>query len=93
MLAIIGLLLAIIVNVDLVRIAHPLYMDEPVRQAVVAQATADTRCAAISSPAEKRQCVENLLASLDKSGMPCGIQSVARSPTCPIAGNGQTMTA
>ena len=69
-LGIVGLVLAIVVNVDAVRIAHTLYVDEPVRQAVVAQATADTACADEPDPAEKRQCVENLAASLDESGLP-----------------------
>ena len=47
MLGTVGFLLAIIVNVDAVRIAHTFYVDEPVRQAVVAQATADRNCAAM----------------------------------------------
>jgi hypothetical protein len=68
-LGIAGLLLAISVNVDAVRIAHTLYVDEPVRQAVVAQATADPECIA-EDPAEQRQCVEDLAASLEQSGLP-----------------------
>jgi hypothetical protein len=47
MLGTVGFLLAIIVNVDAVRIAHTFYVDEPVRQAVVTQATADRNCAAM----------------------------------------------
>lgn len=69
-LGVIGLLLAIIVNVDAVRIAHTLYVHEPVRQAIVAQATQDQECAAMTDPDEQRSCVENLVASLDDSGLP-----------------------
>jgi hypothetical protein len=69
-LGVIGLLLAIIVNVDAVRIAHTLYVDEPVRQAIVAAATQDQECTAITDPEEQRRCVEDLVASVDESGLP-----------------------
>ena len=69
-LGVLGLLLAIVVNVDAIRITHTLYVDEPVRQAVVAQATAGTECAEETDPDAKRECVENLAASLSESGLP-----------------------
>jgi hypothetical protein len=69
-LGVVGLLLAVVVNVDAVRIAHTLYVNEPVRQAVVAQATSDANCAAMPGPTEKRHCVEDLVASLAEGGLP-----------------------
>ena len=69
-LGVLGLLLAIIVNVDTVRIGHTLYVDEPVRQAVVAQAAGNSECRTQTDPAERRRCVEDLAASLEESGLP-----------------------
>jgi hypothetical protein len=69
-LGVLGLALAIFVNVDTVRIGHTLYVDEPVRQAVVAQAAANPECSAETDPAERRRCVEDLAASLEESGLP-----------------------
>jgi hypothetical protein len=69
-LGVLGLLLAIIVNVDAVRIGHTLYVDEPVRQAVVAQAADNAECRTQTDPAERRRCVEDLAASLEESGLP-----------------------
>jgi hypothetical protein len=69
-LAVTGLLVGIIANVDTIQIAHGLYVDEPVRQAVVAQATNGTRCQSATDPAEQRQCVDNEVALLSSRGLP-----------------------
>jgi hypothetical protein len=69
-LGVLGLTLAILVNVDTVRVGHTLYVDEPVRQAVVAQAASNPDCIAETDPAERRRCVEDLAASLEESGLP-----------------------
>jgi hypothetical protein len=69
-LAAVGLLIAIIANVDTIQIAHGLYVDEPVRQAVVAQATNGTQCQSETDPAKQRQCVDSQIALLNSRGLP-----------------------
>jgi hypothetical protein len=69
-LAAVGLLIAIIVNVDTIQIAHGLYVDEPVRQAVVAQATNGSQCQSEADPAKQRQCVDSQIALLNSRGLP-----------------------
>lgn len=69
-LAIVGFAVAVLANLDTVQIAHGLYVDEPVRTAVVAQATAGTRCQTETDPAEQRACVDSQVAALDVQGLP-----------------------
>lgn len=69
-LSVVGLLVAITANVDTLQIAHGLYVDEPVRGAVVAQATNGTRCQAQTDPAQQRQCVDTQIALLSGSDLP-----------------------
>lgn len=65
-----GLLVGIIANVDSIQVAHGLYVDEPVRQAVVAQATNGIRCQSETDPARQRQCADAQLALLNRRGLP-----------------------
>jgi hypothetical protein len=65
-----GLLIAIIANIDTLQIAHGLYADEPVRQAVVAQATNTALCQNQADPIKQRQCVDAQIAALDSRGLP-----------------------
>jgi hypothetical protein len=69
-LALIGLLIGIVANVDTIQIAHTLYVDEPVRQALVAQATNGTQCQSVTDPAAQRQCVDTQIALLNSRGLP-----------------------
>jgi hypothetical protein len=65
-----GLVIAIVANVDTLQLAHGLYVDEPVRQAVVAHATSGTTCEAGTDPAEQRRCVQSQIAIMDSAGLP-----------------------
>ena len=70
LLVICGLIVAVIANLDTVQIARSLYMDEPVRTAVVAQATAGTRCQSETDPAAQQACVDGQIAELNARGLP-----------------------
>jgi hypothetical protein len=69
-LAVTGLIVAILSNVDTVQVAHTLYANEPVRQAVVAQATNGSACQSQTDPAQRRRCVDTEIATLSESGLP-----------------------
>jgi hypothetical protein len=69
-LAVTGLLVGIVANIDTIQVAHGLYVDEPVRQAVVAQATNGTRCQSETDPARQRQCADTQIALLTNRGLP-----------------------
>jgi hypothetical protein len=69
-LAVTGLLVGIVANIDTIQVAHGLYVDEPVRQAVVAQATNGTRCQSETDPARQRQCADAQIALLNSRGLP-----------------------
>jgi hypothetical protein len=74
-LALIGLLIGIVANIDTIQIAHTLYVDEPVRQVLVAQATNGTQCQSVTDPAAQRQCVDTQIALLNSRGLPISYPS------------------
>ena len=65
-----GLVIAVIANVDTLQLAHGLYVDEPIRQVVVAHATSGSTCETQTDPTAQRQCVQAQIAMLDSSGLP-----------------------
>jgi hypothetical protein len=87
-LAAVGLLIAIIANVDSIQVAYGLYVDEPVRQAIVAQATNGTRCQTETDPTKQRQCVDMQIAQLNSQGLPiwypsgCSISHWSKLDNC-----------
>jgi hypothetical protein len=65
-----GLVVAVIANIDTLQLAHGMYVDEPIRQAVVAQATTGNACATETTPAGQRRCAQAQIAMLESSGLP-----------------------
>ena len=53
-LGVVGFLVAVAVNVDTVQVAHSLYVDAPLQQAVVATANAGTLCQGETDPGNAR---------------------------------------
>ncbi len=70
-LAFAGLIVAVVVNVDAIGIAHELYIDEPARQVVVAQATSGASCSTITDPKARASCAASAL-SQAKGALPIG---------------------
>jgi hypothetical protein len=83
-LAVTGLIVAVLVNIDTIQVARTLYVDEPVRQAIVAQATTGATCQSETDAARQRQCVDARIAALNASGLPiwypsgCGWSQLSR---------------
>ena len=63
-LGIVGSLVAIAVNIDTGQVAHSLYLDAPLQQAVVATANAGTLCQGITAPASATACATQELETL-----------------------------
>ena len=68
----VGFLVAVAVNVDTVQVAHSLYVDAPLQQAVVATANAGTLCQGETDPGKRQMCVDNELDALRVAGIPFG---------------------
>jgi hypothetical protein len=66
-----GFVVAALANVDTVQVAHALYVDAPVQQAVVATANAGALCQD-TTVATRNQCAKDELASLQADGLPLG---------------------
>lgn len=80
---VIGLSVALILQVDAIAVGTHLYTESPLRQAVVVAATNNTLCEQNQSPQETRDCVTRELASLHTSAsLPIGWDS-ATTPTDP----------
>jgi hypothetical protein len=71
----VGLLLAILANIDTVQVAHGLYVDAPTRQSVLTSAYAGTLCQGATSPAARNICVEQEIIALRAEGLPIGYPS------------------
>jgi uncharacterized integral membrane protein len=71
-LLVVGLAVAIVVNVDTVNVVHTLWVDEPVRSAVVAQATSGSLCSQETDPARRRDCAATEIGQLQTAGLPIG---------------------
>jgi hypothetical protein len=71
-LGLVGLLIAVAANVDTLQIARNLYVDQPVRGAVIAQVSAGRLCGDVTDPLKRATCVSQEIASLKASGLPVG---------------------
>lgn len=76
-----GLVIAVLANIDTVSAAHSLYVDEPVRRAVVAAASDATVCQNLPLPKDRARCASAEIAQLDVAGLPMGF-----TPGCDLFG-------
>jgi hypothetical protein len=66
----VGLIIAVLANVDTLQITHNLYVDQPIRQAVVAQADSGALCQTRPDPASRQACADQELGKLNAAGLP-----------------------
>lgn len=66
----VGLLIAVLANVDTLQITHNLYLDQPLRQAVVTQADSGTLCQSRPDAASRQACADQELSKLNAAGLP-----------------------
>jgi hypothetical protein len=78
-LGVVGFLVAVLVNVDTVQVAHSLYVDTPLQQSVVATANAGTLCQSADA-AQRRTCVDEELRTLQVAGIPFGYPTACPLP-------------
>ena len=69
-LAIVGLVVAVLVNVDTVQVGRQLYLDEPVRAAVLSQVNDGSLCREETDPAKRTTCAQDEMAKLNAAGLP-----------------------
>jgi hypothetical protein len=69
-LAITGLVIAIGANIDSLQLAHDLYLEQPLRQAVITQADTGTLCQGRSTPQQQASCADRELGRVGASGLP-----------------------
>jgi hypothetical protein len=69
-LGIVGFGVAVLANVDAVQVTHGLYVNEPVRQAVVAAAQNGTLCQDEATAEKRATCADQQLAQLNSTGLP-----------------------
>ena len=69
-LGIVGVVVALAVNVDAIQVARQLYVKDPVRAAVLNQVSAGTLCQGKTDPAERTKCANDEVASLEAGGLP-----------------------
>ena len=74
-LAVVGFIAAVLVNIDTIQVAHTLYVDAPLRQAVSASASAGTLCQGEATSTARSQCVQQQLRNLHATGLPLGYPS------------------
>jgi hypothetical protein len=68
-LGIVGLVIAVLANVDTIQVTHDLYLDQPLRQAIVAQADTGNLCQGVPE-ADRQRCADAELSKLGASGLP-----------------------
>ncbi|MDT7579340.1 MAG: hypothetical protein QOK35_604 [Pseudonocardiales bacterium] len=71
-LGVVGFLVAAAVNIDTVQVAHSLYVDAPLQQAVVATADAGALCRDVTDPQARTTCATTQLETLRAAGLPVG---------------------
>ena len=71
----VGLGLALFLNLDTLQIGHSLWVDEPVRTAVVESVANGNLCQHVSSDAAQRTCAQTTLTDLRLAGAPIGYPS------------------
>jgi|SRR5829696_3543280 len=69
-LAVVGAVVAILANVDTIQVARQLYVNEPVRAAVLSQVNEGNLCQDEADPAQRRTCAKDEMAKLEASGLP-----------------------
>jgi hypothetical protein len=69
-LGIVGVVVAVGVNIDAIQVARQLYVKDPVRAAVLNQVNAGTLCRDETEPARRTSCANAEIASLEAGGMP-----------------------
>lgn len=72
-----GLAIAVLANVDTVQVAHGLYVNEPLRTAVVAAADSGALCQDKEDAKQRAACASDQIAALDAGGLP-----IWYAPTC-----------
>jgi hypothetical protein len=68
----VGLVVAILANIDTLSVTHTLWVDEPVRNAVVAEASSGSLCSQIADPQKRQTCAEKEIGELASVGVPIG---------------------
>jgi hypothetical protein len=68
-LGLVGLVIAVLANVDTIQVTHDLYLDKPLRQVVIAQADSGNLCQGVPE-ADRRRCTDAELTRLGASGLP-----------------------
>ncbi|MCW2525938.1 MAG: hypothetical protein JWM76_798 [Pseudonocardiales bacterium] len=74
-LGVFGLVVAVMINVDTVQVAHSLYVDAPTRDAVVATASSGALCENAAAGDARKNCINQEFAALDVTGVPLGYAS------------------
>jgi hypothetical protein len=75
-----GFLIAMVINVDAIQVARGLYVDAPVREAVVAQAINGSLCQQESDAKVAKDCADRQIASLGTQGLPIGYAAGCSRP-------------
>jgi hypothetical protein len=70
MLGLVGFVIAVLANVDAVQVAHALYVNEPVRQAVVAAAQNGSLCEQSDTTKQRATCAGEQLTALKATSLP-----------------------
>jgi hypothetical protein len=71
-LGVVGVVIAVLLNIDTLQVAHSLYVDTPTQQAVVSTAASGTLCQNGKTPDERASCARDELANLHIAGLPLG---------------------
>lgn len=74
-LAVVGLIAAVLLNIDTLQVGHTLWTDEPLRSAVASAATSGAICQNATDATTKASCASDELTSLKASGIPIGWRS------------------
>ena len=69
-LGVVGFVVAVVVNIDAAQLTHQLYVNEPVRQAVVAASESGALCQNLATAKERADCASDQIAKLDDAGLP-----------------------
>lgn len=73
-LLVVGLVVAVLANIDTLSVTHTLWVDAPVRAAVVAEATSGTLCSQLTDPQQRQDCAAKEIGVVASSGVPIGPQ-------------------
>jgi hypothetical protein len=71
-LLVVGFVVAILANVDTVSVTHTLWVNAPVRSAVVAEAASGALCGQVTDVQQRQTCAEAEIGQLASAGVPIG---------------------